>query len=205
MPAELLWNEPESPTATLVLAHGSGNNSRSPWMTEMAALIAGHGIRVGLFDFEYAAGPTRKPPSRGERLADEYRAVLGQIEGPVFIGGKSLGGRVASLIADEVRAAGLVCLGYPFHPPGAPGKLRTGHLAHIATRTLICQGERDPFGTRDDLAGYELSPAITVFWVPDGDHSLRPRVASGRTERQNLEAAAAAVWALVASARPPVE
>ena len=104
-----------------------------------------------------------------------------------------MGGRVASLIADEAGVKGLVCLGYPFHPPGKPDRLRTEHLAPLATPALIVQGERDPFGGRDEVESYDLSPAITVTWMPDGDHGFKPRKASGRTERENLDDAIAAV------------
>jgi predicted alpha/beta-hydrolase family hydrolase len=105
------------------------------------------------------------------------------------IGGKSMGGRIASLVADEARVAGLVCLGYPFHPVGKPDRLRVEHLATIRTPTLIVQGQRDPFGDREEVAGYRLSPAVRVAWAEDGDHSFRPRKASGRTEQQNWTAA----------------
>jgi predicted alpha/beta-hydrolase family hydrolase len=116
---------------------------------------------------------------------------------PLLIGGKSMGGRVASLIADEQFAAGaiagLVCLGYPFHPPRKPEQLRTAHLQAMACPALIVQGERDPFGGRGEVAGYRLSPAIRLHWADDGDHDLGPRGASGFTRKGNLAAAADAV------------
>ena len=89
--------------------------------------------------------------------------------------------------------AGLVCLGYPFHPPGKPEKLRTAHLEALATLTLIVQGERDPFGGRDEVPGYALSPAITVHWAQDGDHDLAPRKRSGLTLEENLQASVSAI------------
>ena len=107
----------------------------------------------------------------------------------LVIGGKSMGGRIASMVADELGVRGLVCLGYPFHPPGQPEKLRTAHLAALRTPALIVQGTRDPFGTPEDVDGYTLSPAIELVWIEDGDHSLKPRASSGRTEKQNLAAA----------------
>ena len=100
-----------------------------------------------------------------------------------------MGGRIAGLVADEAGVAGLVCLGYPFHPVGKPDRLRVEHLRAIKTPTPIVQGERDPFGTREEVAGFKLSPAVRVAWVADGDHSFKPRKSSGRTERQNWEAA----------------
>ncbi len=111
----------------------------------------------------------------------------------LVIGGKSLGGRIASMVADEASVSGLVCLGYPFHPPGQPEKQRTEHLSRLKTPTLILQGTRDSFGTPEDVAGYALSPAIRLHWLEDGDHSFKPRKASGRTLEQNIEEAIAAV------------
>jgi predicted alpha/beta-hydrolase family hydrolase len=117
----------------------------------------------------------------------------------VLIGGKSMGGRVASLVADELHAAGsivgLVCLGYPFHPPNKPAQLRTAHLERLACPALIVQGERDPFGGRAEVEGYALSAAIRLHWASDGDHDLGPRGASGFTRKGNLAAAADAVAA----------
>jgi predicted alpha/beta-hydrolase family hydrolase len=106
-----------------------------------------------------------------------------------------MGGRVASLLADELytarRIAGLLCLGYPFHPPGRPEQLRTAHLAGLATPTLICQGTRDPFGPREEVETYGLSRAIELFWLEDGDHDLKPRKSvSGLTAAQHLAAVA---------------
>ena len=100
-----------------------------------------------------------------------------------------MGGRIASLVAEEAGVAGLVCLGYPFHPTGKPNRLRVQHLESIKTPTLIWQGERDPFGSREEVAGYKLSPSVQVAWVEDGDHSFKPRKTSGRTGQQNWEMA----------------
>jgi len=115
----------------------------------------------------------------------------------LVIGGKSMGGRIASLIADEAKVAGLVCLGYPFHPAGKPDRLRVEHLRTIQTPTLILQGTRDSFGNRDEVAGYRLSPSIRVHWLDDGNHDFTPRKASGRTEQQNWNEGIAAVTGFV--------
>jgi predicted alpha/beta-hydrolase family hydrolase len=123
----------------------------------------------------------RKPPPRAESVQPEYVAAIDalQAKGKLIIGGKSMGGRVAGMIADAMlakgRIAGLLCLGYPFHPPEKPLQLRTAHLAHLKTPTLIVQGTRDPFGTADEVAGYTLSKAIEFLWLEDGDHDLKPR------------------------------
>jgi predicted alpha/beta-hydrolase family hydrolase len=96
-------------------------------------------------------------------------------------------------VADEVFARGLVCLGYPFHPPGAPAKLRTAHLETLRTPTLIVQGTRDAFGSREEIETYRLSPAIRIAYLEGGDHSFKPPARSGRTEAENLEEAIARV------------
>ena len=103
------------------------------------------------------------------------------------------------MVADEAGARGLVCLGYPFHPPGRPTQLRTAHLADLTTPTLILQGERDAFGTREDVAGYTLSPSIRLVWIEAGDHSFKPPARSGLTEAGNLETAIAATADFLAS------
>jgi predicted alpha/beta-hydrolase family hydrolase len=104
----------------------------------------------------------------------------------LVVGGKSLGGRIASMIADEAKVRGLVCFGYPFHPPGRPEKLRTARLRDLETPALVLQGTRDPFGSPEEVRGYRLSRSIRVVPVPDGDHSFKPRAKSGRTEGENL-------------------
>jgi predicted alpha/beta-hydrolase family hydrolase len=113
-----------------------------------------------------------------------------------------MGGRIASLIADDAGVAGLVCLGYPFHPEGKPEQLRVAHLEFIKTPTLILQGERDPFGTREEAVGYKLSSAIRVTWLEDGDHSFTPRKSSSRTEEQNLEEAVGEIVSFVEGLKP---
>ncbi|HEY0511420.1 MAG TPA: alpha/beta family hydrolase [Thermoanaerobaculia bacterium] len=188
---------------TLVLAHGAGAPMDSPFMNAMAAGLAAGGLRVARFEFPYMRRRRetgeRRPPDREPALREAWLAAVASLGGGerLVIGGKSLGGRMASLVADEAGARGLVCLGYPFHPPGQLDRLRTAHLRALRTPTLIVQGTRDPFGTPDEVAGYELSPAIRTVWMEDGDHSFKPRVSSGRAERQNLEAAVGETLAFV--------
>ena len=131
---------------------------------------------------------TRRPPDREPILREAWLEVIESLDtDKLIIGGKSMGGRIASLIADEAEVAGLVCLGYPFHPSGKPDKLRIEHLKSIKTPTLIVQGERDPLGNKEDVAGYRLSKRIQVHWLPDGDHSFKPRKLSGRSQEDNWQ------------------
>ena len=172
-------------------------------MTATAKALAAVGFRVARFEFGYMAARRngqRKPPPRAETLNPEYDAAIAQLcaSGPLIIGGKSMGGRVASMIADEAyrggRIAGLLCLGYPFHPPGKPTQLRTRHLADLRTPTLICQGTRDEFGTRDEVETYPLSSSIKLLWLEDGDHDLKPRKSiSGFSAADHLKSLAEAV------------
>jgi predicted alpha/beta-hydrolase family hydrolase len=120
----------------------------------------------------------------------------------VAIGGKSMGGRMASMVADELQVRALVCLGYPFHPPGRPQQLRTEHLQSLRTPTLILQGTRDQFGTREEIAEYDLSKAIRVEFLPDGDHSFKPRKSSGVTEMSNIEHAVALMEEFLTGVKP---
>jgi predicted alpha/beta-hydrolase family hydrolase len=191
---------------TVVLAHGAGAAMDSSWMNDFCARLAVRGIRTARFEFGYMAARrdgVRRPAPRAETVVGEYRDVVAAVVdavGPVVVGGKSFGGRVASLVADELHAngsvAGLVCLGYPFHPPQKPGQLRTAQLADLRTPTLMCQGTRDPLGTREEVAGYVLSDAIEMRWLEDGDHDFRPRVkVSGYRIADHLDAAAGAVAA----------
>ena len=181
---DFLFDGPEDAPRRVLLAHGAGAAMDSAAMTATAGALAAAGLRVARFEFaSMAARRTggRAGPPRAEAVMPEYLAAVDALGpgAPVVIGGKSMGGRVASMAADgllaEGRIAGLLCLGYPFHPPGKPEQLRTKHLADLKTPTLICQGTRDEFGTRDEVAAYALSPAIEIFWVEDGDHDLRPR------------------------------
>ena len=188
---ETLSNGPVDARTTLILAHGAGAPMDTPFMETVATGVAAARIRVLRFEFAYMArrreDEKRRPPDRQPVLLDCWRSVFASVECErVAIGGKSMGGRMASLIADEVGAAALVCLGYPFHPPGKPDRLRTDHLQAMATPTLILQGGRDPFGTCSEVAGYALAKSIRIHWLDDGNHDLAPRKKSGRTAEQNL-------------------
>ncbi len=207
MEKTMLFDGPENATVTILLAHGAGAPMDSASMTSSAKALAAEGFRVARFEFDYMAARRsggRKPPPRAETLNPEFKAAVAALgaTGPLLIGGKSMGGRVASMIADELyaegRIIGLLCLGYPFHPPAKPDQLRTKHLGALKTPTLICQGTRDEFGTREEVPGYLLSDAIEFLWLEDGDHDLKPRkTISGFSAADHLKTMAQTVarWA----------
>lgn len=203
-----LFDGSDEARVTIMLAHGAGAPMDSQSMTATAKALGEAGFRVARFEFDYMAGRRtdgrRAPPPRAEKLNPQYIAAVDALgtKGPLIIGGKSMGGRVASMVADELLAAGrihgLLCLGYPFHPPGKPEQLRTAHLAGLKTPTLIAQGTRDEFGTQNEVSTYTLSPRIELLWLEDGDHDLKPRKSiSGFSSADHLKTMAETVstWA----------
>jgi len=204
---EFLFDGPADSPLTIALAHGAGAAMDSPFMAAFAEGLAARGYRVARFEFPYMADRRRtgrkRPPDRANVLLDSWRAAIAALGSEsLVIGGKSLGGRIASMVADETGVRGLVCLGYPFHPPGRPQDPRIDHLRQLRTPTLILQGARDPFGPPEEVRGYALSPAIRVHWLEDGDHGFKPRKASGRSERQNWDEAIEAFVGFVVDLQP---
>jgi len=201
---DYLVDGPEGAAGTVALAHGAGAPMDSPFMNRVAAGLASRGFRVVRFEFPYMAkrreGGKRGAPDRPAILLEHWKEVVASLGGgrSVVVGGKSMGGRIASMIADEVGARGLVCLGYPFHPPGDSSRLRTAHLENLATPALILQGTRDAFGNRQDVASYRLSGSIRIHWLEGGDHSFKPPARSGGTEKENVDEAIAAAAEFVA-------
>lgn len=201
-----LIDGPVTAPATLLLAHGAGAPMDSPFLAAIAAGLVNHGWRVMRFEFPYMARwrqtGRRGAPDRLPKLLESFQEQIAQAAelGPLLIGGKSLGGRVASLLLSDLETNGQcakpgasavrggICLGYPFHPPGKPDQLRTAHLATLRSPLLILQGERDSFGNRAEVEGYALSASVNVSWIPGGDHSLKPNRGSGLDE--------ASAWAL---------
>ena len=201
-----LWDRPVGePRATLILAHGAGAPMDSAFMQEMAQLLAARGIAVLRFEFAYMAARRldgkKRPPNPQAKLLEQWRAVYlqvrQQVAGPLAIGGKSMGGRMASLLADELNVDALVCLGYPFYAVGKPEKPRVAHLAELQTPTLIIQGERDALGNHQAVAGYNLSESVRLHCLAAGDHDLKPLKSSGFTHQQHLLSAADAVAAFL--------
>lgn len=206
MTDSFLFTGPDNAPVTLLLAHGSGAPMVSPAMNAAAEALAAQGLRVARFEFSYMAARRtdggRRPPPKAETLNPEFRAAVSALgaTGPLVIGGKSMGGRVASMVADDLHAAGgiagLLCLGYPFHPPEKPTQLRTAHLMTLQTPALICQGTRDPFGTKEEVTAFGLPERIRLLWLEDGDHDLKPRKSiSGFSAADHLATMASTVKA----------
>jgi predicted alpha/beta-hydrolase family hydrolase len=206
---ELLFDGPAGSTDLVVLAHGAGAPMDSPFMNLVAQGLAKQGLRVARFEFPYMAnrrqGGGRRAPDREPVLRRTWLDVILRLGGggQVVIGGKSMGGRIASLVAGEAGARGLLCLGYPFHPPGQPARLRTSHLEFLAVPGLIVQGTRDPFGSHEEVATYGVSASIRVHWIEGGDHSFKPKARSGGTEQQNLDETVRVAAEFVRNLPPP--
>ncbi len=214
-PLATLADGPVDAPAVLILAHGAGAAMDTPFMDAFAQGVAEAGFRCVRFEFPYMAqrrSGGHRPPDREPVLRATWHQAIAQVSETLapsqqlFIGGKSMGGRIASLIAAEQQGArpiaGLVCLGYPFHSPGKPQSVRIAHLEQIATPTLIVQGERDPFGNRAEVASYPLSPQVKLHWLIDGDHSFKPRKKSGATEDGNFREGVEAIVAFFRSLLP---
>ena len=164
------------------------------FMSAVAKGLARKGIQVVRFNFPYmvkrAEDGKKRPPDRAPKLLEAYQSVIKEFaDKPVVIGGKSMGGRMASLLAEESDVAAVACLGFPFHPPGKPEKYKGEHLASVTKPLLILQGERDTFGKQEEFAEFQLSDSINVAFLPDGDHSFKPRKRSGYTEEGNIHLA----------------
>lgn len=202
---QFLLSQPAvSPKALLLLAHGAGAPMDTPFMQHIAEGLAVHGIAVMRFEFPYMAerriSGRKRPPDRMPVLEESFMAAIQQATPqlaewrcPLWLGGKSMGGRVATHIARSSAAAGVICLGYPFHPPGKPERLRIDHLNDFPLPLLIVQGDRDTLGSLPEVTGYPLSAGTSVKWLTDGDHSFKPRKKSGVTLDNNLDAAVKAV------------
>jgi predicted alpha/beta-hydrolase family hydrolase len=190
-----LVNTAQNPIANFVFAHGAGAGQNSEFMQLIAETLAKHHINVIRFNFAYMQLAQelgkRRPPDKADKLLVHFNTVLEEIDSqfPIFIGGKSMGGRMASMLLEESTANGCICMGYPFHPPGKPETLRTEHLLMIKKPILILQGERDTFGNREEIGAFNLSTQVQISYLADGDHSFKPRKVSGFTLDDNLNLA----------------
>jgi len=177
-----------APSALLVLAHGAGAGQKHPFMVATAQGLAARGVDVVTFDFPYMAA-RRGAPDRPPILEQAFRDVVGAATAwsratRLFIGGKSMGGRMATHLGAQGLDGlqGIIVLGYPLHPPGKPQQLRIEHLPSIAAPVLIVQGERDVFGSPAELAPHveRMKADVTVHAIAGGDHSLIPRSTKGK-------------------------
>jgi predicted alpha/beta-hydrolase family hydrolase len=193
---KLIYNGPvDGPL--FVFAHGAGAPATSDFMETIASGLAKQGIRVARFNFPYMKqrvdNGTRRPPERAPKLIDQYQQLIAGIAQPMVIGGKSMGGRMASLVAsaqlsgNQDKIKGLACLGFPFHPANKPEQLRSEHFPLIRQAIFIAQGERDKLGSKEEVSGYGLPDGINWLWLEDGDHDLKPRVKSGFTHQAHLQ------------------
>jgi predicted alpha/beta-hydrolase family hydrolase len=192
----------DAPTM-LVLAHGAGSGMTSDYMQHFAQGLADERMTVCRFNFLYLEAG-KKAPDRQQVLEDTYRAVLDFLRSQhaprrVFLGGKSMGGRIASHIAATGSACdGLIFLGYPLHPPGRPDRIRDAHLADVEAPMLFVEGTRDPFCPLDTLRGVIRSLNADLVVIEDGDHSLKVRKSSGRSTPEAWDEAVAAIGDWVA-------
>lgn len=200
---DLLTLGPRDARFHLILAHGAGAPMTSPFLDALASAITAQGLQVTRFNFAYMAKRSegnRRPPPKAELLIPELCAVVEAVaksspaRQKLLIGGKSMGGRVASMAAGELHARGRIgavgVVGYPFHPPGKPAQLRTAHLTDLKCPMLIVQGERDPFGSRQEVSGYTLSSSIELAWIARADHDLSPERGSGLRKAELIAQAA---------------
>lgn len=204
---EFIDQYPERPVRplTFLMAHGAGAPMDSEFMNVIAEGVCAKGFHVRRFEFPYMVerrvNGKKRPPNRAPVLLEAFSeaAALSGGETQVVVGGKSMGGRIASMLATELDVQGVVCLGYPFHPPGKLETTRLDHFTKINSRTLILQGTRDPFGGMQQVAEYRLPETMSVKWLEDGDHDFKPRKKSGLTHADNLTRAIEEISAFLAS------
>lgn len=193
----VIWSGPQDAQSLFIFAHGSGAPMDTDFMNYFAESLGQKNIRILRFEFPYMAlrreGHGKRPPNTQKILLESWCSIVEEcrysFNGNVYIGGKSMGGRMASMIADQQNVSGLICLGYPFYAPGKQDKPRIEHLIHLKTRTIILQGERDTMGSKEAVSNYLLSEKIDIVWSPDGDHGLKPRKKSGFSEKDNFQLA----------------
>ncbi len=202
---ELMKNGPVN-GPVYVFAHGAGADMNSEFMTQVAVALGEKGVRVVRFNFPYMIkreeDGKRRPPDRATKLIEAYKAVITHLDCPVVIGGKSMGGRMSSMLLaenaqlpkdEQLAILGSACLGFPFHAPGKDPKDRLDHLAALTAPLLIVQGTRDTMGTQEEVTGYfkdgRISDSIEVNWLEDGNHDLKPRIKSGFSHPQHIESA----------------
>ncbi len=207
---QYVYNSAEQAKALFVFAHGAGADMNHEFMSQIASLLNDNDISVIRFNFPYmikrSEDGKRRPPDRMPKLLDSYLSLLSCLDTdlPLFIGGKSMGGRVAATLMNETvsgkaieQLKGGICLGYPFHPQKKPEKLRLEPLQENQKKLLIVQGERDALGSKEEIIDYQLSSLCQLLFLADGDHSLKPRVKSGFTHQQHINTCVQAIVSFI--------
>lgn len=208
---QVLINGASDAPNRVLLAHGAGAGMEHAVMASLAVGLADEQIQVVRFEFPFMQKTRldgkRRPPDRAPALLACWREMAVEFAHPrLFLAGKSLGGRMASLMVDDLvinkepeqlSPMGLIMLGFPFVPPNKPEQFRGEHLANLRTPALLVQGERDAFGNRAAVESYALSSQIDTLWVRDGCHSFSPRKKSGTTLDNNLTAIIAAMRSFI--------
>lgn len=190
----------QDPRGLFLLAHGAKKGMATPFMETMAKGLVESGVRVVRFHFPFMEESIKKgikiPADGGKVMRKCFSDLIihaiekeGVPASQIIIGGKSTGGRIASMIADRHKVAGLICYGYPFHPPKLPTTMRIRPLKKINTPTLICQGERDPNGRRNEIMHLGLPESVEIKWISNGDNSFRPGRYSPRSLEENMQEA----------------
>jgi uncharacterized protein len=198
-------NDAPNSNIIFILAHGAGAGMSTDFMNHIAQGVSQKGVRVIRFEFPYMTKSRnvgkRRAPDSPKKLKAHFLQIIEEEQqqhptAQIVIGGKSMGGRIASILTSEKShsdISGCICLGYPFHPPGKPEKLRTDHLQQIDTPCLIIQGTRDPFGKKHEVETYTLDQRIKIKWIEDGEHSLKTKKTSKQTWDQALDEAVASI------------
>lgn len=208
LPAEVRLDQPEHPKALLLLAHGAGAPMDSPFMNQLCQALLAQAVTVIRFEFTYMqqrrADGRRRPPPAINTLVDEYQHMIQAVGAwqtasphvqslPLWLAGKSMGGRVATLVAAQQASesyAGVAVFGYPFHPPGKPENTRIAHFGQCSVPVHIFQGTRDPFGRPEEVADYCLPATVTLHWLATGNHDAEPTKKSGISQQALLQHAA---------------
>ena len=199
------WDEPnQNATDSIILAHGAGASAESLFMQNLKNYLSTQNLAVARFNFPYMLKTLedgkRRPPNKQEQLMESFIEMIEKHpSSQLWIGGKSMGGRIATLIANHTKVKGVIVFGYPFHPVGKPDRLRIEHFSDWNKPLLIFQGERDRFGNRQEVESYGLNSNINIVWLTDGDHCFIPRKASGLTQADHLKLATEKVLKFIQS------
>ncbi|SIS61963.1 alpha/beta family hydrolase [Neptunomonas antarctica] len=187
----------------VILAHGAGAAMDSEFMEYVSHRLVENQIQVVRFEFDYMhqrrSGGKKRPPDRLDRLIQAYNDVIDSFSDqvPLFLAGKSMGGRVASMVLDQSDAQACFVFGYPFHPVGKPLTTRTDHLLALEKPLYIFQGERDPMGHMTEVNNYVLPSTVQINWFEDGNHDLKPRKRSGCTQSAHIDSALSVMTSVI--------